>query len=414
MQAREHHTMTFKLAAASLGVLLLALPLHAATTVFHYRVSDTDEAGLPTIPSVDGPSGIAGPEVSLNADIPSVGVPAGAGNRSIDGGGIDGVVSADIRELDNTLVAEQGGFTYETWFKWLGAGDINSIIDYSGTEKLVIDVNVGAGTELRMRINSDPPLDSFIAEVEPDQWYYTAVVFDTQGNEVAADASITGIFRLYLDGELVDTTDEVTITEFGDSLNRSIGISQHPLAFARDFFDGLVYEPRTSLGALTPAEFLYQTGGGVTGDFDGSGVLDAADIDDLTTQAAGGLNPASHDLNGDALVDVADIDVWMVSLFKSWSGDANLDGEFNSSDLVAVLASGTYEADVASVWTSGDFNGDGRTNSSDLVAALSGGGYESGPRAAAAAVPEPAVSLLWTLGLLGLLLRRRMTPACDR
>jgi hypothetical protein len=88
-------------------------------------------------------------------------------------------------------------------------------------------------------------------------------------------------------------------------------------------------------------------------------------------------------------------------LFHSWIGDADLDGQFNSGDLVIVLASGSYEAEVDSVWSTGDFNGDGRSSSSDLVAALADGGYELGPRATIEAVPEPSiggwalVALLW-------------------
>ena len=74
---------------AGLLLSLAAARLPAATTVFHYRVNDTDEAGLPTIPSVGGSDGTAGDNVTLNEDIPTVGVPAGAGNRSIDAGGID-------------------------------------------------------------------------------------------------------------------------------------------------------------------------------------------------------------------------------------------------------------------------------------------------------------------------------------
>jgi hypothetical protein len=141
-------------------------------------------------------------------------------------------------------------------------------------------------------------------------------------------------------------------------------------------------------------------GGGLLGDFDLSGVLDLPDIDDLTAQAAGGLNPSAYDLNSDALINEADVVVWVADLFNSWIGDANLDGEFNSGDLVAVLASGTYEADVDSVWSTGDFNADGRTNSSDLVAALAGGGYEQGPKAAVSAVPEPSAVVLLSIGLV--------------
>ncbi len=149
--------------------------------------------------------------------------------------------------------------------------------------------------------------------------------------------------------------------------------------------------------------------GGIRGDFNNDGVLDAADINDLTEQSASGNNDLAYDLNGDAAVNALDVTEWISAddIFKSWVGDANLDGEFNSGDLVAVLSSGTYEVDQASNWSQGDFNGDGRTNSGDLVAALSGGGYELGPKAAVASVPEPASGTLLLLGSLCLMRRRR-------
>jgi hypothetical protein len=128
--------------------------------------------------------------------------------------------------------------------------------------------------------------------------------------------------------------------------------------------------------------------------------LTAADLDDLTSQSASVTHPPAYDLNADSLVDAVDINVWVKDLFNSWIGDADLNGQFDSGDLVNVLASGTYEADVDSVWSSGDFNGDGRTNSGDLVAALADGGYEAGPRAAAAAVPEPSSLSLLILAAL--------------
>src|SRR5690606_17944184 len=77
---------------------------------------------------------------------------------------------------------------------------------------------------------------------------------------------------------------------------------------------------------------------GMPGDFNGDNVLDAADIDDLSGQAASAANPSAYDLTGDSLVDVADVSYWVKDLYNSWIGDANLDGQFNSSDLVAVLS----------------------------------------------------------------------------
>jgi hypothetical protein len=145
---------------------------------------------------------------------------------------------------------------------------------------------------------------------------------------------------------------------------------------------------------------------GLPGDFNNDGILDSADIDDLTKQSADGLNPPKYDLNADTFVNETDVNVWVKDLFVSWIGDANLDKEFNSRDLVNVLASGTYEADVASVWSTGDFNGDGRTNSADLVSALADGGYEQGPPQALAAVPEPTGLLLAAMALLALTVRR--------
>ena len=149
---------------------------------------------------------------------------------------------------------------------------------------------------------------------------------------------------------------------------------------------------------------------GVPGDFDGDGQLTAADIDDLTVQSASNTNPPGYDLNGDNAVNNDDVTFWVKDLYNSWLGDANLDHEFNSGDLVAVLSSGAYEADVDSNWSSGDFNGDGRTNSGDLVAALSDGGYELGPPAAVAAVPEPSSVLLLLMGVVAWAVRSRKLP----
>ncbi len=166
----------------------------------------------------------------------------------------------------------------------------------------------------------------------------------------------------------------------------------------------------TGQGVFEHVEVQNQPAPSLPGDFDGDGQLTTADIDDLTARSAGKQNPVEYDLNGDALVNELDIRVWAKDLFGTWIGDSDLDGEFNSGDLVRMLASGTYEVDVDSVWTQGDFNGDGRTDSGDLVAGLADGGYENGPvPAAVASVPEPTSFVLALMGLaaFGLLRNRR-------
>ena len=139
----------------------------------------------------------------------------------------------------------------------------------------------------------------------------------------------------------------------------------------------------------------------VPGDFDNNGVLDIADINDLTVQSASGLNSPGYDLNGDAFVNEADVSVWMKDLFHSWIGDANLDKEFSSDDFVQAFSAGKYEAQQAAVWSEGDWNGDGVFTSNEFITAFQDGGYEQGPRTDVAAVPEPGA---WTLSVIGVLL----------
>ncbi len=58
-------------------------------------------------------------------------------------------------------------------------------------------------------------------------------------------------------------------------------------------------------------------------------------------------------------------------------GDANGDGVFNSSDLVAVFTAGEYEDSISgnSTFETGDWNGDGEFDTSDLVSAFRSGNF---------------------------------------
>lgn len=162
---------------------------------------------------------------------------------------------------------------------------------------------------------------------------------------------------------------------------------------------------------------LYTTGrvvllssGALRGDFDGDGILSALDIDRLSDEVNLANGDASFDLDGSGVVDSADRTTWVHDEVKSYVGDANLDGQFDSADMVAVFQSGEYEdGDLKnSGWATGDWNGDKEFNTEDFVLAFQDGGYEQGQRPAVAAVPEPsAVGLLFVAGLLSGIARRR-------
>ena len=150
---------------------------------------------------------------------------------------------------------------------------------------------------------------------------------------------------------------------------------------------------------------------GISGDYNGNGELDAEDIDILSAAVQGQSTDSEYDLNGDGSVSDADRGTWVSSTdFKhTWFGDADLDGEFNSTDFVTVFTAGQYEDGVAgnSGWSTGDWNGDKEFDSADFVAAFVDGGFELGPKAAVAAVPEPATLGSLLIGFICLSLARR-------
>jgi hypothetical protein len=132
----------------------------------------------------------------------------------------------------------------------------------------------------------------------------------------------------------------------------------------------------------------------VRGDFNGNGQLDLPDVNMLNSAIAMDGGDLSFDLNADGAVTQTDLNVWVKDLRRTWIGDANLNGEFNSGDFVDVFQVGKYEQNVDAGWHEGDWTGDRRFGSGDFVAAFQDGGFERGPRAAVASVPEPGSGLL--------------------
>lgn len=218
----------------------------------------------------------------------------------------------------------------------------------------------------------------------------------------------TGIeFSLPL-SQLGNPTSEIKLTAFINGGGHDF-VSNQVVGGLPEFTGNLAALADIDFSAIDGEQFVtVSVPGGLLGDFDGNGTLDAADID-LLSLAVGG-DDDRFDLNDDGSVNDEDRRVWVEELKSTWFGDSNLDGEFGTADLVAVFSVGQYEDGVPanSGWASGDWNGDQEFDSSDLVRAFAAGGFEMGPRAVAA-VPEPS-HLTLPLAALGLVMlghRRR-------
>ena len=147
------------------------------------------------------------------------------------------------------------------------------------------------------------------------------------------------------------------------------------------------------------------------GDFDGTDLLDVSDVDLLMRHIWDDDidgNLSRFDVTDDGAINRDDLSEWTKTLKHTWFGDANMDGEFNSLDLVHLLEAGQYKDNVwrNSTWSTGDWNADGEFDSADMVLALQDGGYGQGPRVGLAAVPEPSTMLLAFVGFLGLAVLR--------
>ena len=196
---------------------------------------------------------------------------------------------------------------------------------------------------------------------------------------------------------------------------------EDPLAngrFDRSFADGGVETQTTMWGNGLDAEiasidfftvvteFIYA----IPGDFDNDNVLGVTDIDILSDAIRSETDDSPlFDVNIDGSIDHNDHSHWVRDLKNTWFGDANLDGEFNSGDLVSVFSAGKYGTGQPASWSEGDWDGSGEFNSGDLVAAFTDGGYDKGFKAAATGVPEPSSCPIFIPILLGIAVRRMKT-----
>lgn len=263
----------------------------------------------------------------------------------------------------------------------IAAGTAYSLIDGGGIR--VSPASVGT----RFDISADFPLVSLVSMIAPSPDWFVGV------HDLNMREGGEWIGKLVVELWPYDAGTDGGVTFASPDLDTD---PQIPIAL----LDGFPFEGTPPLGTFTFVRVL-------AGDYNRSGTWDVDDIDDLTQAVRTGDESGKFDLDGNSLVDDNDRVYWVKSLRTTYFGDANLDGQFNSTDLITVLAAGEYEAPLAgnSSWATGDWTGDGKFTSSDLVRALQDGGYEGGAAAVAQVVPEP--THLSAMALVALLAMRR-------
>ena len=328
-----------------------------------------------------------------------------------------------MSEIDPAVLSR----SYGRWLPWLlGLGCVMVAETWLGARTthaaLVISVqdvvaSAGERSELVIALldDSEPSvIDSFnftvtsptdsAFEFEPP----TATVADAFGPQNFVVVPFDGLpfqYGVGNDGDPIDVaTSTVSLFRIpflvqedavpGDSVSVDIGLVQvsgtNPIAE--------MFPPTEFLSAVVSVS---GDGEPLFGDTNLDGTLDVLDVDFLTANLRDGTDTV--DLNGDMVTTSADLDVLIGEAFYTYFGDANLDGEFSTTDLIAVFSAGEYEDDAPlnSRWATGDWDGDGDFSSTDIVRAFVDGGYELGPRPArgrVGAVPEPRL-LGFTLAL---------------
>ncbi|MFT3784949.1 MAG: PKD domain-containing protein [Tepidisphaeraceae bacterium] len=162
------------------------------------------------------------------------------------------------------------------------------------------------------------------------------------------------------------------------------------------------------------------------GDFDGNGLLEPKDVDQLLALPVANVTPSTEafDINRDGkviptpLATGSDTDVWVQTLKQTHYGDANLDGQVNFSDLLSLAAN--YNQSNRG-WANGNFDGRNGVTFDDLLTLAANYGAGTAPSSAGifawasarSNVPEPSCLFAILALLPRVRLRRRTGPVTN-
>jgi hypothetical protein len=256
-------------------------------------------------------------------------------------------------------------------------GPLNVVYDsVANANEWLYVVAVGTGSQRRIYLNGELAAEAAHPIVGPGGYGQSSDpfrfggggIFDASGNFFNGRMDEVAVYASALTSSQIQRRFALTLSNF--PANDQAG-NARPLGSGID------------LGAM---EFA-PTVGPVNGDVNQDGASNAADIDLMCRSLTSG--DLFFDLNSDGQVNFADVEFLVENELSSVFGDSNLDGRFDSSDLVTVFIEGQFEDGILnnSGWQQGDWNCDGEFSTADLVFVFTKGTFI---RAAIAAPDVPS------------------------
>ncbi len=286
--------------------------------------------------------------------------------------------------------------------------------DASDNGTYVIELRAGEVFDVSEKVASAGSLGTFVVDLPLPQWRPLSDLTENNANDWRASADLA--------------TAEVTV----DSARKTTGASSLRFDTTGGFDTSLRYEPSQGVvwdltGAVRLQFQLYAENSSPIG-FQVEPIVRLVDLDgdafeyryyrngnpytlwndarnrwlSVDIPLGGTLQPrtgwratreGSPDLSRIATIEIhadtwdAGFSLWFDAMHFEMAppGDSNLDGRFDSADLVHIFQTGEYEDSIVgnSTWLDGDWDGDREFTTADLVLAFQSGGY-----AAAAILPQ--------------------------
>lgn len=387
--------------------LVLLLSSHAYGDLLGYWSADTTAGEGEALINDQGNADLDGELIEAFYSDDGDGHTGAAGDFSISFDGFDedyAVIPATDEEFES--------FTVTAWINGISNGDwAGIVVSRDPVQPLYLGFS-GGSMDLAYVWNDNSNQTwgwfSDVAAAE-DEWTFVALTITEE--EATVFAGVQGDELEYNTNE-IDHFPQLNVHEWRLAEDDGFGGTRNFSGLMDDISiwnEALTVEQLMSLheGTETPLS-LAGIVATMPGDYNADGMIDNLDADlQADAMADPDANLAIYDENGDGQINHDDRRIWVQQHAQTWYGDADLNGEFNSGDLVTVFTEGLYEVDTKAGWKQGDWNGDTRFGSGDLVAAFTDGGFEGGRRPMVVVVPEPNACLLLAVGFFLAIYRMR-------